>query len=261
MRSGPDAPAQRVIVLTTLGAPERRRLRRSRRRPVVSDAEPTPVPTARVTVVDAEPFAGEPAAGAWLESLRRDKEALGREVAEGVAVLNRVLSAYRTAVADPYARGIKEEQALVRRAGYGAGVLVADGRFTAAVELPPTGTGRRSRSKRLQEQEQLAAVLGGRERPLASEELVLRARLDLREGRPREAALQARIALEAMLAELGSESSIGRSLDDLRGRRDSVARAANAALEAPPEEALRVEVAEAVERMEATLARRRAAPR
>ena len=45
-------------------------------------------------------------------------------------------------------------------------------------------------------------MLGGRDSLLVGEELLLRARLDLDAGRPREAALQARIALEALLGEL-----------------------------------------------------------
>ena len=58
-------------------------------------------------------------------------------------------------------------------------------------------------------EERFAALLGGRESPLAAEELVLRARADLDAGRPREAALQARVALEALLAELGRPPSTG----------------------------------------------------
>ena len=53
-------------------------------------------------------------------------------------------------------------------------------------------------------EERYAAILGGRDRGLAGEELVLRARMDLDAGRVREAALQARVALEALLAELPS---------------------------------------------------------
>ena len=54
----------------------------------------------------------------------------------------------------------------------------------------------------LHPQARLAAVLGARERPLACEELALRARLDLDHGREREAALQLLVALDAALAEL-----------------------------------------------------------
>ena len=50
--------------------------------------------------------------------------------------------------------------------------------------------------------ERFAALLGGREAALACEELVLRARADADAGRDREAALQARIALESLLSEM-----------------------------------------------------------
>ena len=57
----------------------------------------------------------------------------------------------------------------------------------------------------LRPQARLAAVLNGRERPLACEELTLRARLDLDHGREREAALQVLVALDAALAELAAD--------------------------------------------------------
>src|SRR5919202_1454802 len=62
--------------------------------------------------------------------------------------------------------------------------------------------GRLRRAETLAPQERLAALLGGSDEVLVAEELVLRARTDIDEGRPREAALQARVALEALLAEL-----------------------------------------------------------
>ena len=91
------------------------------------------------------------------------------------------------------------------------------------------------------------------------EELVLRARSDLDAGRPREAALQARIALEAALAELDRSPS-ERLADDLRAleeSRDAVGRAANEALGAEPAVELQEAVAEVVERIETALRRHR----
>ena len=54
---------------------------------------------------------------------------------------------------------------------------------------------------------------------------MLRARLDLEADRPREAALQARVALEALLVELEGEDA-----GDLAGFRGPIGDAANAAL-------------------------------
>ena len=91
------------------------------------------------------------------------------------------------------------------RIGYGSGEEVAAGRFTAAREVDVRAGGasrRRRRAEELRPQERLAAVLGGRERIDACETLLLRARADLDAGRSREAALQLRVGLEALLVEL-----------------------------------------------------------
>jgi hypothetical protein len=233
-----------VIVLRTLGAAQRRRLRGRRGRPV-ADAEPEPVPTSRATLVRPEPFESDEEAGNWLEDLRRDPDGADTEVADAVRELNELLRAHRAAAADPYTRDVDAHQALVVRVGYGAGDEVADGRFAAAFELPRRAA-RARRADRLAPQERLAAVLGGRDRVLACEELVLRARGDLDAGRWREAALQARIAVEAVLAELGQELPVDR---------EAVGEAANVALRDELPERLEAAVAEAVDQMETALRR------
>ena len=55
LRNAPDAPPQRVLVLTTLGAPERRRLR-GKKAALVAEGAPEPVPTARITLIEPDPF-------------------------------------------------------------------------------------------------------------------------------------------------------------------------------------------------------------
>jgi hypothetical protein len=141
---------------------------------------------------------------------------------------------------------VDADHALVVRVGYGGGDDVADGRFAAAFESTARPA-RARRTDRLAPQERLAALLGGRDRVLACEELVLRARADLDAGREREAALQARIALEAALAELGG--------DALPVDRAAVGEAANAALRGELAEELQVAVRAAVEKMEVALRR------
>jgi hypothetical protein len=95
-------------------------------------------------------------------------------------------------------------------------------------------------------QERVAAVLGGRERPDVCETLLLRARADLDAGRQREAALQLRVGLEALLAELGGLKDDAGHAEDVatlrENRREAVA-AAEAALagELPPERLVQVE--------------------
>jgi hypothetical protein len=133
--------------------------------------------------------------------------------------------------------------------GYGDGDQVAEGRYASAYELPRKRPSSRRRED-LAPAERLASIVGGREEQLACEELVLRARADIEAGRPREAALQARVALEGTIAEV-SEAG------DLTGHRDSVAQAANAALDGDPEPQLQAAVEESVRAMEAVLRRRR----
>lgn len=206
MRYESDGPSAAVLALTTLGALERRRLTGRRTRSVES-AEPEPVPTARATVARPEPFASRDAASAWLGALRGDEEAALAELEAAMRVVNRALRARRAAAADPYAADVSSSRALVIRIGYGSGEAVADGRFGEAFVLPPARARRVKRSMEAPD-ERFAALLGGRERFLVAEELVLRARLDLDAGRWREAALQARVALEALLAELPGASGV-----------------------------------------------------
>jgi hypothetical protein len=249
VRADADAPTEGVLVLRTLGAPERRLLR-GRRGRTVDAAAPEPVPTSRATLVAPEPFdAGEEEARAWLEGLRRDRERAHEELDRAVRFLNRALHAQRVATADPYVRDLEASQALVARIGYGSGEEAAEGRFTEAWELPRER--RRTRRSMEAPEERFAAILGGREAALAGEELVLRARADVDAGRYREAALEARVALEALLAELGSGA------EDLAASRQPVGEAANAALTGELSLELVRSLTGAVESMETALRRRR----
>jgi hypothetical protein len=227
----PDAEAEptHVVVLTTLGTRTRSRFRRRKTKEAEPEPDAATVATTRATVIDvAGEFDDADAAHEWLGRGAQDANA---EAIRALVVLNRVLHAHRAAAADPYLRDVSAEQALVGRLGFGAGDQVADGRWKEAVELDLEPR-RPRRLAALRPQERLAALLGGRDRALACEELTLRARLDLDEGRPREAALQLRVALEAALAELDESGVEGMDerLAELRDARAEVGRAANDAL-------------------------------
>jgi hypothetical protein len=227
VRDAADGPPSHVLVLATLGAPERRRLRERRGRPAAAEPPPAPVTTARVTVVDAEPVPVTEAER-WLA-------AAGPEDAErALAQVARAVRAHRLASGDPSVREPGLSQALVVRAGHGAGEQVAEGRWSAARELPPARAGRRRRVAGLQPQERLAALLGGHEHALACEELTLRARHDLDTGHVREAALQLRAALDAALGELPAaaktSADLQRRIAELREQQPAVAALADAAL-------------------------------
>ncbi len=280
----PHEPAAHVLVFTTLSAPAPRRLRKRRRlgdsrqrisqgsrasdTPIsqgsrASDspisqgnrASDSPVSTTRATVIDVgEPLLDRTGARRWLSAAGE------RELADGLTVLNRALHAFRLVVGDPYARDAGRDQALVARIGYGAGEEVADGRWSEAVELT-LARARARRARVLEPQAQLAAVLGGRRAALVCEELALRARLDLGQGRDREAALQLLVALDAALAELPAEASAGllaERLAELRAAHSAVAAAAHAALAGGLSSDERQIVESALRRLEATLRARAA---
>ena len=252
MRAEAGGGPQRIMVIGTLGAPERRRLR-GRRGAVVEQAGPEPVPTSRVTVIEPEPLADREAGAAWLAERRSNDDLAAAEVDGAVAVVNRALHAHRAARADPQARDVSPEAALVVRLGYGSGEAVAEGRFAEAWELPREG--RRTRRSMEAPEERFAALLGGREAVLVCEDLVLRARADMDAGRPRAAALQARVALESVLAEIADMPAERRAA--LEADRGPVGDAANAALRGELSAEQLEQLAAAVDRMESALRSRR----
>jgi hypothetical protein len=253
VRNDPGEVPETVLVLSTLGAPQRRRVR-GRRGRVVQEASPEAVPTSRATVVRTDPFPTPDHAEVWLSAVRDDGERRDGELDRALATLNGALHAYRVARADPHVRDVSLAQALVARIGFGSGDDAVAGLFKQAWELPRGGVARAKRSMEAPE-ERFAALLSGRESVLACEELVLRARMDLGAGRGREAALQARVALEALLAELPRAAGDRRA--ELEADRQAIGDVANAALRGD----LPADLAEALEasvaRMEAALRLRR----
>jgi hypothetical protein len=240
------------MVVSTLGAPQRRWLRGRRRRPASPD--PAPVAIGRVTLVNAQAFYDEEAAESWLRSAGED------EARAAVATLNRVLHMHRAATADPHVRELRREQAVVARVGYGDGDQVSEGRWMRAVELPAAAL-RTRREAALRPQERLSALLGGRDAVLACEELALRARQDVDAGRRREAALQLDAALTVALPELEPWSSRGdmaQRIAELRELHAGVRAAGQAALQGGVEDADAAAVRHALERLEAALRARTA---
>jgi hypothetical protein len=246
LRDGAGGDPERVVVVETLSgghpAPVVNEMPRgwlrgrgSRRE---RDAPPEPAPaevqTTRVTVIDPVPLAAEGQARAWLDELDRE-----RDVESAVEVVNRVVHMHRIAAADPYVREVSPAQALVIRAGWGEGEQVASGLWLHARELPGSvlrphrrRARRRDRSWALRPQERLAALLGGRGRTLLCEELVLRARLDLDQGRPAHAAVGLDRALAAAVGELSAEGrhDLAVRVAELDQLREPVGEQAQAAL-------------------------------
>jgi hypothetical protein len=250
-RDQPGGDPANVIVFATLGAVERRRLARLRKqREAPAQPEPTPVSTGRATVIDVDQrLTDMTQARDWLRGAGEE------ELIRGLEVLNRALQAFRLVTADPDLHTVSRRQALVARVGFGAGEEVADGLWTDARELL-LADGRPRRSRVLEPQARLAAVLAAREQSLACEELALRARQDLDHGREREGALQVMVALDAAVAELTRDPAalaLADRLTDLRGQREAVATAAQSALSGALTSTERDAVASALQRIESAL--------
>ncbi len=246
-----------VLVMRTLGAPQRRLLARRSGRGRAVDAPPDPPPepvvTTRATLVDTAALDGHEAASRWLAGAD-----LATVAGAALARLNRVLHAHRIATADPHTREVALAQALAVRVAFGASERVAEGRWDRARELPRPQVSARARTRRaaLRPQERLAALLAGRDVALACEELTLRVRLDVDAGRLREAALGLRIALDAALSELEpwrDAAGLAGRLVELRERRDAVGAIAGVALQRGLDDDQIAVVVSALGRVEAAL--------
>ncbi len=256
--------AESVLVIGTLGAPRPPSRRRRRPRQAEPAAEQGPLPLSRATAIRAfAPFESVAEAERWLEQATEAEDTVDAIVDDGIALLNRALYAQGVAAADPHAEELVPERAVAVRIGFGSGEETADGRYTAAREVDVWASGsskRRRREQDLRPQERVAAVLGGREHLDACEILLLRCRADLDAGREREAALQLRVGLEALLAELpGAVADPGHEEDfgTLQGRRGEAGEAANQALNGDISEESAASVRELLELSERILRRRR----
>lgn len=262
-REGSEA-TESVLVVETLGAPPVASRRRRRPRKAEPAAEPAPLSLARVTAVRATtPFAGEEEAGRWLDEATEAEDTADVLVAEGIFLLNRALHLHAVASGDPHGHELSPERAVAVRIGYGNGEEVAASRFSDAREVDVWASGasrRRRREEDLRPQERVAAVLGGREEIDACEALLLRARADLDAGRLREAALQLRVGLEALLVELAgalADPDHEQNMGTLSSRRSEAGEAANAALRGELSDTQAGSVRELLELCERVLRRRR----
>jgi hypothetical protein len=209
------------------------------------------------------PFAAAEDAARWLDEATEAEDTADVLVADGIALLNRALHVHAVSGADPHALELTAERAVAVRIGYGDGEEVADGSFADAREVDVWASGasrRRRRQEDLRPQERVAAVLGGRERVDACETLLLRARADLDAGRRREAALQLRVGLEALLVELKgalADPDHEQDMGVLGSRRGEAGEAANAALGGDLSAAQAEAVTELLQLCERVLRRRR----
>jgi hypothetical protein len=261
----PGSGEESVLVLQRIGAPLAAARRRRRPRKAEAENEPKALILTRATTIRAHsPFEGEGAAARWLDEACEAEDTVDVLVEEGLDLLNRALHAQALASANPHSRReLAAEGAERVLLGFGSGEEAAAGRFSEARQVdagPRASSRRRRREDELRPQERVAAMLGGREAADVCETLLLRARADLDAGRDREAALQLRVGLEALLAELkdaladpGHEEDMGA----LRERKGKVGKAANEALAGELTAAQRQDVQDLLEICERVLRRRR----
>ncbi len=212
----------------------------------------------RVTAIAAEPFADRDEAEGWLESCRANEEERESVVKAALSVVNRAIHAHALAAADPHVREISRGHAHCTRVGFGNGAELVESRWTSALDVPPPH-GRARRRELIEPEVEVARMLGGRSRVYPSEDMALRARIDLDHGRPVQAALQLDSALAALAAELESAQDTGRLSEPL-ARRTEVAGARDAALKRSLSEAELATLADALELLERALRRRRHGP-
>jgi hypothetical protein len=154
----------------------------------------------RVTVTGRR-LEGEAEGSAWLREMMGGGGAGADEVRAATRIVNRALGALRAGAKDPLVQDVGATKAIAVRLGYGTGDELADGRWTEAKELSRP---RRGRLDDVDPQSRVAAVLAGRDEVHPAETLMLRARLDVQQGRLAEARYGLRAARAAIQEEPGS---------------------------------------------------------
>lgn len=191
-----------VLVVGVVDRPAARPRLLRRARQVDPAAPPAEVPISVLTYVrGSEPLAEKPAAGR-LGEIRFSEELQQRWVDVGLRVVNLAIRAYRAGAPDPYRIDVTRRDARAVRVGYGDTAEVQNGGWRQAYELPPEIGPRPKRIERLRPAEAVATILSGSGGLLQAEELLLRALIDLDQGRTRGAAHQAAASLRLLPHEL-----------------------------------------------------------
>jgi hypothetical protein len=194
-----DGDAERVLIVEELGAPRPRR-RAGRRSKPVEPGAPDETPVTRVTVTGQR--LDDSAQGTtWLKEMIGGGGQGAEEVRAATRIVNQALSALRAAARDPLVQDIGATKAIAVRLGHGTGDELAESRWTEAKELSRP---RRGRLDDVDPQSRVAAVLAGRDEVHPAETLMLRARLDLQQGRRTEALYGLRAARAALQEQPGS---------------------------------------------------------
>jgi hypothetical protein len=220
-----------VLVVGVVAAPASRPRLLRRARQIERKTPPAEVPLSLVTFVKGtRPLGDQRDASGQLDRIRVTDAEQQQWVREGLGVLNLAIRAHRAGAPDPYAVEVTRRDARRVRIGYGTTEEVQDGLWQEAVELAAPLRSRLKRVERLRPSEAVAAVLAGRSEVLEAEDLLLRALIDLDQGRTRAAAYQAAAAMRLLPGELGSRPGTGgldlESLANSAQRTEELARSA-----------------------------------
>jgi hypothetical protein len=189
-----------VLLVRVDEAPAARRplLRRPRQPQLEAGGPPAEVPIYVAALLFATRAFGERAAAdASLQRWRADPASAEPLVHEALVVLNRAVRAYRAGAADPYVVEVTRGDARAVRIGHGGAELVR-GEWEDAMVLPARQAARLGRAARLRPAEIVADVLAGRGPVLDGEDVLLRAVLDIEQGRPDVAAAQLELAVRLL---------------------------------------------------------------
>lgn len=202
-RADDGEPLEDVLQIQIVsGATTSKGLRR-RTKDITGAAAPADVPVLRVMWIGASQGVGTAAiAEQLLERLRRAEPEREELVDAVLHVLNVAIRGHRAAARDPYLTEVTRADPRAVRFGYGEAGSLTHGQWTAAFLAPPPHAHPVDRSTRLGPSETVALALRNKLDLLESEELILRALLDLDQHRWRAASLQLTGGLTLLRTEL-----------------------------------------------------------
>lgn len=228
-----------VLVIRVVGAPSPKVGRFGRGgAPEVADGErPRETSLTLATIVfGTRLLPDDRVAKRFFESVQTKADERDQWSRAALETLNRAVVAYRACAADPYVADVSPLDARATRIGYGIAELVAAGKWEKAIAVPPPPTVRLSRDQKLMPTQAMGMVLTGQGRVLESEELVLRAAMDLEQRRPRAAATGLHAGFELLLGEFAGQVLAGpvqRQFERLVEQRGEIADLAAAARRGP----------------------------
>lgn len=247
-----------VLVVHVVEAPHAKGTPRFGRSPKVrrvdAQEDTGQVPLLRVSyVLGTSPIADKNDATRRLQALSEDAGRQQRLIDDGLAVVNRAIRGYRAGAHDPYVLEISRRDARRIRIGFGTTTDVSNGTWRDAIEIPEPNPGRSNRTDRLRPSETMAAVLAGRGQVLESEDLLLRAMVDLDHGRTRAAALQAYSALELLRAESPEAGAYMQDRRKLADRAEEAKQLAGVAVQGPLTDEQRTALEQLIEHIELSI--------